>query len=140
MSLKPVRTYLKSRLSDSDSSYKEHKDGFNRDNIPRTSFNKSYHIAINSVDNISNEGGYVESSVSTRVELFFKGFRNIQTAIDDSIDKANDVKLRASNPANWTSTIKGVVCDSISAETLETNDNVVIMIMEFTITTAQAVV
>ena len=101
MSLKPVRTYIKDRLTATDSSFKEH---------------------------------------SIKVQLYYKGYRNIQSAIDSAIDQAHDFKLRAINPANWTSTVKSVVCDNIRTTTLDANDNVVIMEIDLTIMAASAVI
>tara|TARA_R110000824_G_scaffold362789_1_gene550775 strand:- start:446 stop:868 length:423 start_codon:yes stop_codon:yes gene_type:complete len=140
MSLKPVRTYIKDRLTATDSSFKEHTDGFNTDNIGRNTLDKSYHILVDSVDNQESGGNYVQDSISIKVQLYYKGYRNIQSAIDSAIDQAHDFKLRAINPANWTSTVKSVVCDNIRTTTLDANDNVVIMEIDLTIMAASAVI
>ena len=141
MSLKPVRTFIKTRLSETNSSFKEHKDGFNRDNIHRSQLNKSYFIDIVSSDNESTEGRVVTDEIVARVEVFYKGFRNTQSAIDNALDEINNFKLRASNPSNFTSTIKRAVCESIEVEQLnESNDNSFILTINMSVTACFAVI
>ena len=141
MSLKPVRSFIKSRLSETSSSFKEHKDGFNRDNIPRSLLNKSYFIDVASSNNESTEGRVVTDEITARVELFYKGYRNTQSTIDDAMDEANNFKLRASNPSHFSSLIKRVVCESIEVDPLaDSNDNSILVTINMSITACFAVI
>jgi len=141
MSLKPVRTFIKNRLAETNTGFREHKDGFNRDDIPRSLLNKSYFIDVVGTNHSANENGYVEDKVSAKIELFYKGFRTVQTSIDNAMDEAHQFRLRACNPSKATGAIRSVVVDSIDVDPLsETNDNSIIVTINLSVTAVFAVI
>ena len=141
MSLKSVRTFIKSRLTETSSGFKEHKSGFDRDDIPRSLLNKSYHIDIDSSNHAESDNGVITDTVSARLELFYKGYRAVQSTIDNAMDEAHNFRLRASNPSRMTEVIKGVVVNSVEIDPLyETNDNSMIVTINLTVTAVFAVI
>ncbi len=128
-----VRTYLKAQLIATNSDFREWRDGFNRDNIPKSVFNKSFFISYSNSSNNLTSGQMVDDNISATVELFFKGFRDPQEAIDVAMDLAHLFKLRASDPCNFTSGIKHVVGNSITPEPVVSNDNSIIITLDFSL-------
>ena len=135
MSFSSVRDYFKSQLTALDSSFREHVDGFETENIARNIFNKSYHIVINNPSNVETDNCRVEDNISVRVQLFFKGGKTskLQSSLDNALDIGHDYKLKSSNIKDFPSTIKRVVGTSVIASPLETNDNSIIITIEFTV-------
>lgn len=140
MSISKVRDFISARLKEEDSSFKQWGDGFNRDNIPRTIFNKCYFIRLSNPTNNVTENGYVDDNIEAELELFFKGFRDPQEAIDKALDVAYNIKLRSSNPCHWDNTIKYVSVDSVVAEPIESNDNSIIIRLSYSIRLIAAVI
>lgn len=132
MSLSAVRTYLKARLKDTDSSFREWKDGFNSSNIPSNIFNKAFHISYqqSSTNNIEQ---IIDSNVTAEVLIFYKGYRNVQSAYDSAMDLSHKLKQKAVNPSNLSGAIKRVYCDSVTIEPVEDNDNAFIIKLDFTL-------
>jgi hypothetical protein len=127
-------------LNETDSTFREHTNGFtDRDDIPNNVFNKSYFIGINSVDNNEHAGNYVKDTVSVRVDIFFKGYRNVQSSLDDALDLANTFRLKAVNPSKVTDLVKFVDCTGIEIEHLANNDNDIILTLNFLVTAIFAV-
>ena len=83
------KEYFKAQLK--SFGYKEWKDGFNRDNIPSTELDNAYFMSysISAIDS----GIVSEDSIAVTLELFSKGFRDPQTAIDTAMEKANELRL-----------------------------------------------
>lgn len=129
-----ARDYFKARIAELPGrKFREHKDAFNRDNIPKSTFDRSYHITLQNSANINTEGCLVDDTVVAQVEFFFKGFRTPQDAYDAGIDIGHELKLRSVNPAKWSGSIKRVVGDSVVVEPVLTNDNEIIVQCTFTL-------
>lgn len=130
MSLTNIRTYFRERFD--GLSYLEHEDGFNRQNIPQTILNKSYHILVESVT-----GGPINqldqrTSSGVLISVFFKGYRNVNEAIDDAISNVEIIIKDVCKIANRTSMLLNVVfegCDFLPLS--DTNDNSVLVEMRF---------
>jgi len=135
MSFSSVRSYFRDQLQLLDNSFREHKDGFNTDNIGKNIFHKSFHIDLSNPVNVVTDGCRIEDNISVTVKLFFKGGKTskLQEALDSALDIGHDYKLKASNLANFPSTIKRVVGNSVIPTPLETNDNSIIITVEFTV-------
>lgn len=129
-----ARDYIKAIIKETDPTssrkFKEHKDGFNRDNIPSTLLDRSYFIFLSNTDNIVTNNCIVDDVVRARIELFFKGYRDIQSALDDGIDIGHELKLRLSNPAKFSGNIKDVEVFSVIPEPVGDNDNAIIVVLE----------
>tara|TARA_B100000424_G_scaffold268602_1_gene263716 strand:+ start:989 stop:1408 length:420 start_codon:yes stop_codon:yes gene_type:complete len=135
-----VRDYLKARLKEEFTTAKEHKDAFNDDNISLPKSGVKFFIEYANSSNVSTDGNVVDDEIEATVKIFVKGFRDVQKALDDNMDKAHNFKLRASNKARHTSGIKNVVCDSIEAVEVESNDNIIVIEMAFSIRMIFAVI
>ena len=133
MSISVVRSYLKSRITDENSSFYEHVDGFNANNVPTNIKTRSYFIEYQNPSNLSTEGDLIHDQVTATVRLFFKGYRSVKDSIDSSMDTCHNIKRRASKISNYSSTIKRVTCNSVTIEPVESNDNNMIVTMEFDI-------
>lgn len=135
MSLSQVRQYFRDRLNAVDSSFKEHEDGFNRENIPSTLLNKSFFIDLGDVSSQPLSDLHIQDLMATQVFLHFKGYNNIQSKIDEAYDLAHTFRIECIKPINaMTGTnIKNVVCDNINVDHIETNDNTVIVTLDFTV-------
>jgi len=128
-----VRDYIKARILAEDSDFKEWKDGFNRDNIPKSIFNKAFFISYSLPSNNTSGPSLSDDSVSVQAELFFKGFRSVQDALDDAMDVADNIYRRAPNSANYTDNIKKIDGISIVPESLEGNDNAIIITINWNV-------
>jgi hypothetical protein len=127
-----IRTFLKARIAEVDSSFKEHKDGFNNANIPGTNFNRAYHIIYTAPDNIVTDGCLLDDNINAEVRLYFRGFRDPQQAIDNGMDTAWELKQKASHPSLMPLTnIKKVSVVSITPDPVDTNDNSIIVTLDF---------
>lgn len=130
-----VRDFMIARIKEESSDFKEWKDGFNRDNIPRTIFNRAFFIQYNSVTLQDDEGCFFFDDVSMNVDLFFKGFRDPQSALDSAMDTAQNIRRRAMNPKRAGDVIKRVDGLSITPEPVDTNDNAIIVSLSFNLRT-----
>lgn len=129
--MKELRTYIKSRISSIGTGYKEHDDGFDRENIPRSLLNKSYHISIASAENVQSTGQINIDRVQATLQIFYKGYRSVRSSAETSYTKASTLRDKLTNPANFTSVIKGCRVNSISVSPLsEDNNNSFIIDME----------
>lgn len=116
--------------------FKEWKDGFNRDNIPKSTLDKSYFMSysINTVEN----GITMEDNINVTLETFFKGYRDPQTAIDNAMELMNTVRLEILDPETIASFVDvnllGIDSVSQTPTPLNTsNDNSIIITTEFNV-------
>lgn len=135
MSFKPVRTFLESRLLEVDSDFEVHEDAFSFDNIGNNDFNKRYHIFYGNVTTSVDNQHTTNDVVNATVSLFFRGYRNATESLDESMDLANEYRLNCLKiaPLRDQQFIKRVVCNSIQAEPLDTNDNSIKITLQFSI-------
>jgi len=138
-----VRTYLKARIAAVDSDFKEHKDAFNDDNIAKTGFNKAYHI-LYSVPSISKSDYLIDSEIEVIVKFFFRGYRDTQAALDDSMDLVNSVALDCGSLENLsafrvTDDFPIQYCNPTGQvpEPLENNDNSIIVTLNLNMSVLQ---
>ena len=133
MSISVVRSFVSNRVLEEDSNFKQWGDAFNRDNIPRSIFDRAYFIQYENPSNNDTENCYVDDNVTATLELFLKGYRSPQEALDNAMDKAYRIKLRSSNPTHWTDLIKHVVVESVVPSPVDSNDNSIIITLEYTL-------
>lgn len=135
MSFVDIRTYFRNQLLAVDPDFREHKDGFNSENIGKNIFNKSFHIIMANPSNIVTDNCRVEDNISVTASLFFKGGKTskIQASLDEALDIGHNYKLKASNIKDFPSVIKRVVGNSVVPSPLDTNDNSIIITVEFTV-------
>ena len=126
-----IRTYFSSRIKEIDPDFKPWKDGFAFDNIPSTFINKTYHLAyqIESTDHIDTS---ILDNYSISLLLFFKGYRDVQTALDNSMTLANNIRVNIINRNNvFSSSFYNIKAVSMIPEALESNDNSMYVTLEF---------
>lgn len=87
-----IKSYIKSFLSE----YKEHKDGFDRDNIASTILDNSYFISYEI--NTDANGIVMEDNMQLTLEVFKKGYRDPQTALDTAMESVNTIRLNVLSP------------------------------------------
>lgn len=135
MSFKPIRTYLSDRLTSLDSDYHEHTDAFNEDNIGDLNFDKAYHIFYGDVATTSANQNTTNDVVNATVSIFSQGHRDPIEALDNAMDFANQYRIECLKPKYIYSQqfIKQVKSVSIKAEPLQSNDNAIVVRLQFSI-------
>ena len=130
MSLEKIRPFFRERLS--DLGFLEHEDVFNRENIPKTIIDKSFHILIDSISGGSINHTHQDITAGVTISLYFKGFRDVGQTLDASILDVERIIKQVCNVKARTSELLNVVFNSadFSAINIE-NDNSIIAEMSF---------
>jgi hypothetical protein len=136
MSLQAIRPYISARMA--GLGYVEHTDPFNDENIPSSLLDNGFHqsfVSILGADKTNASQG-VEATVE--VKAFFKGFRNPEEALTQSIVQAEEIIADVSafkNYSNNLDPILSVLLESLSFEpySVESNDNIVQVTITFRI-------
>jgi len=126
-----IRNYFAARINEVDPDFKPWNDGFAFDNIPSTFINKTYHLAyqIESTDHIDTS---ITDNYTISLLLFFKGYRDVQTALDKSMTLANNIRVNIISRDNvFASAFYNVKAVSMIPEALESNDNSMYITLEF---------
>lgn len=131
MSLSAVRSYFRDRLD--GLGFTEWTDGFNVANIPQTISDETYHLETGFIDSGTANQLTHRFDYSITVRVFFDGFNNPAAAIDRAIASSETILADVLDPANRLGLdIKDISPESITvAPRDESNDNDVILIMEF---------
>ncbi len=135
MSFKPIRTFLTERLVEIDSDFTVFDNGFNSDQLGDNNFNKRFHIFYGNVTTTVSNQNTTSDVVTATTTLFFSGSRTSTDELDEAMDIANKYRincLRRTKYSNQTF-IKNVVCQSIEAIPLDTNDNAISIKLTFNI-------
>ena len=135
MSFKPIRTFLTDRLVEIDSDFTVFDNGFTSDQVGSDNFNKRFHIFYGNVTTTASNQNTTSDVVTSTVTLFFSGSRSSADELDEAMDIANKYRincLRRTKYAGQTF-IKNVVCQSIEAIPLDTNDNAISIKLTFNI-------
>ena len=135
MSFKPIRTFLTDRLVEIDSDFTVFDNGFNSDQLGDSNFNKRFHIFYGSVATTTSNQNTTTDVVTAVVNLFFSGSRNSTDELDEAMDIANQYRINCLRRTKYSGQtfIKNVVCQSIEAEPLDTNDNAIRVRLTFNI-------
>jgi hypothetical protein len=136
MSFKPIRTFLADRLTEIDSDFSVFDNGFNSDQVGDNNFDKRYHIFYGSVATTVSNQNTTTDVVTATTTLFFSGSRNSTEELDEAMDIANKYRINCLRRAKYSGQtfIKNVVCQSIEAQPLESNDNAIQVKLTFNIT------
>jgi hypothetical protein len=136
MSFKPVRQYLSDRLTEVDSDFLVYDATFANDFVGDNNCDKRFHIFYGNITaSVANQNPTTDT-INATVKLFFRGFRDSNESLDNALDLANEYRvncLRQSKLAGQVH-IKRVVCTSITAESLPSNDQQFVINLEFSIT------
>jgi len=137
MSFKPIRTFLADRLTEIDSDFSVFDNGFNSDQLGENNFDKRFHIFYGSVVTTASNQNTTSDVVTATVTLFFSGSRTSTDELDEAMDIANQYRINCLRRNKYTGQtfIKNVVCQSIEAQPLDTNDATIQIKLTFNITT-----
>lgn len=135
MSFKPVRTFLTNRLLEVDSDFEVFDSPFDAEDIGANDFNKRFHIFYGSVTTTVANQNTTQDDVLATVTLSFNGYNSATDALDDAMDIANQYRIQCLKPVYLRSEtfIKRVVCESIQADPLPTNENAILIRLQFRI-------
>lgn len=134
MSVTLVKPFVTSKLT--ALGYTEWTDAFGEDNLPSTLIDKSFHYRIISVDGTSFNQETIEYNLIFEVKIYFKGFNNTGSALDQSLADCEIVIADFQNIADQsTSQIKGLYFDSMTLEPLDEalNDNIIVATLRFSV-------
>ena len=135
MSLSNVRGYFRTHFD--AAGYEEWTDAFNRDDIPHSIINKSYHILNPTIVQTNHNQLHLELVETVEATFILKGYRTPADAVDDAhteIEALLDRILGHSNRTKSVAGIKNVVLDNIDIEPYsEDNDNMVRVTMRFSV-------
>ncbi len=116
-------------------SYKEWDDAFNFENIPENIIDRAYHIEVGTLTGGAISMSDQEVNTTITIRVFLKGYRKPIDARDDAIVRGQAI-VQAVLPAadRLTSDIKNVIFETMNIDPLDdSNDNSIIMSMEFTV-------
>jgi len=135
MSFKPIRSFLETRLLEIDSDFEAHNDAFSTENIGANDFDKRYHIFYGNVTTSVSNQVTTQDDVTVTVKLYFDGYRDATESLDSAMDTANLFRIQCLkiNYLINQSFIKRVVCNSIQANPLNTNDNAIEVVLTFNV-------
>ena len=132
MSLTHIRPYFTNRLM--SLGFTEWDDAFHDDNIPSTIMDRAFFQTLVGVVGETTTSLDVELVATVEIRCFFKGFRNPVSALNDAIDRSQEVIKTCVNTLNQSGTdIKGVYFQTLGLEplNLDANDNVVKAVLVF---------
>lgn len=119
-------------------SCKEHKDGFNRDNIDSHVAREGFHILLEDItsERASHQNIVTEDTYFISLNLYRTKGRSIQETIDKALEKANCIRNKLLQEAsNNPGALKDVRVTRMTPSPQETNDNAVIISMDIEIRT-----
>lgn len=134
MSLQAIRPYITERLS--TLGYVEHIDPFNDENIPSTLLDNGFHQLILDISGADRTQVSQGMEVAVQVKCFFKGFRDPNEALTQSIINAESIISEVTlfgNYSTYSPPITSVSLDSVVFEPYseESNDNIVQAVFVF---------
>lgn len=132
MTISKVRSYFNAKFLETDTGFrnKEWKDAFNIDNIPATLIDMGYHIQPGELISTVKNDHTVEDDLNTEINIWFRGYRDVQEKLDESYDIVNEFRLRCLHHENFYDNTFPQLADvnlttSIEPTFIETNDNTI---------------
>ena len=144
MNYSQIRTYFKNQIQAVDSDFREWTDGFNFENVPSSIFDKAYHISTPTT-NSSDEQQSFTDLIEVDLGASFKGGRNVQDKIFQSLDLMRDVRNKIVNikdlndyndTINSDQHLQKISPVTIGVSPLNTNDDRFTIALSFTVITA----
>lgn len=131
MGLANVYPYFRARMK--AQGFKEHDDGFNRDNIPSTVIDKSFHILTSVGSGGSVNQNHQDVSSDVNVRFILKGYRKPTEAKERAMQQIENCVKEICNIRNRTASLFNIVFDGYEMDELsDSNDNIIIVDMSFT--------
>lgn len=131
MSASSIRPYFAARLE--ALGFKEWRDGFTFENIPETILDRSFHVYLETISGGPINHTHQDITGLVVVRVFFRGYRDVTLAIDESISSTEAIVKEVCKVSNRTSAgLLNVVFDGVDYEPLTSqNDNSVLTTMRF---------
>lgn len=131
MSLTGVRAYFRTHFN--AAGFVEWQDAFNRDDVPNSIINKSYHILTPTITQTQHNQAVLELEETVETTFFIKGYRTPAVAVDDAHTFIQALLRRLLLHANRTQgNLKNLVLDNVDIEAFdESNDNMVRVTMRW---------
>jgi len=131
MSLRNIYPYFRVRFK--ALGYEEWPDAFNRDNIPSTIINKSFHILTPNILGGTINQNHQNTSTTVSIQFVIKGYKEPTEAKEKAMWEIEKIVKSVCKIANRTSTLLNVVFQGAVMNPLNsTDDNQVLVDMEFT--------
>ncbi|MCA9313680.1 hypothetical protein KDA08_05220 [Candidatus Saccharibacteria bacterium] len=131
MSLANIYPYFRARLK--SLGYTEWQDAFNRDNIPASIINKSFHILTPSILGSSINQNHQNTSTTVSIQFVIKGYRYPSEAKEKAMLETERIIKDVCKIVNRTSVLLNVIFEGSTMDALNTSDdNIVLVDMEFT--------
>jgi len=137
MSFTSIRQYFIDRMSTVDSDLREWEDAFNVENIPSNLLDKSWHMTLSPFSYTGSAHTCLGFNSAVLIRVYFKGYREPREAVDTALEYAETIIKECTKPTNRLSqpNIKNVLPGTINVRELATtNDNVVILEIQFSVT------
>ncbi len=130
-----IRDYFRGVITTIDSDLKEHDQPLISDNIADTIIQDSYFVLIGDMSS-ERIDSTIDSNISVTVELYKNGYNDSIDNYDKGYCKAIDVQSLAmkQDRISQLTSLKSVVSNGISTETINTNDNLFKYSIQFTVT------
>ena len=136
MSFKSIRTFFESRLSEVSPDFQRVDSPFDTESVPLNNYDKRFHIFYGELTpSVANQNVTSDTCTAT-VILYFEGCRDDVAKLDDAWDMANKFRLICMKPKHLTGSkfIKRIFANSVVAQPLPSNDNLVKITLRFSIT------
>jgi len=127
------RSFIKTKILAVCPDFKEHKDGFNRDNIDSVTAKDGFHILPGRINRefVTHQCDDYEDTLNLNLWLVFCGGIYVQAEIDEAIDKANcianELMKREQYPID--DTLVRTLVNNFEPIPMDTNDNIIIISM-----------
>lgn len=115
--------------------YKEHRDPFNKANIPANLIEKAFHLDQEAAQGVKNNQDNLEMNVPLRINLHKKGFRRVNDKFQEALADAETVRDAMLAPQTRLTQpyIKNVKLQSMEVTPLsESNDHAMLISFVFT--------
>lgn len=140
MSWTLVRPYFNAIME--SAGFDEWPDGFATDNIPSNILDRAFHVQIGPITGTGQNQSAQETESTVTIRMYFKGFRDPQSAIDTAIEQTETVMKECVKPSNRTATpgIKNVVFNESNIDPIDaSNDNAVVVTTSYSVRVILAV-
>ena len=135
MSLSQVRTYFENAMTASVPTAKKWEGKFDLENIPRNAADAAYTIVFQDLDSQELNDLRTDDLFDVNIQMFFKGKRDSDSVEDTAYDTAHTFRLEAikTTRAMIGTNIKNVRLNSIAREELDSNDNSIVLNLNFSV-------
>jgi hypothetical protein len=138
--IKEVREYFNARIKECLPTYEDCKDPFGIQDVDRNKLDKAYRVVIGEMST-EDRGNNLVNTIPVRIDLFKKGFNQEQVSFDELFDNALGLRSNILNPRAWNTHpwIRRVSTSTVLNNPLPTNDNNILININFTVLLGEAI-